>query len=206
VKLIGAGLGRTGTASLKKALEILLDGPCYHMLEVMDRPQDVAVWRAALNGRQPDWSDFLKDYRASVDWPGTPFWQPLAQAFPEAPILLSTRENAQVWWQSASRTVFAAGHLPAAQGSARAERLAMLKEMWSLTLTPDWDQPQAAMQAYEAHNQSVRQLAPAHRLFEWQPGQGWEPLCRALGLPVPGQPFPHLNTTDDFRRMLGLEN
>lgn len=206
MKLIGAGLGRTGTASLKKALEILLDGPCYHMLEVMDRPQDVAVWRAALHGRLPDWREFLRDYRASVDWPGTPFWQSLAQAFPQAPILLSTRESAQVWWQSASRTVFAAGQLPAAEGSARQERVAMLREMWNLTLTPDWDQAEAAMQAYQAHNQSVRQLAPPHRLFEWQPGQGWEPLCRALGLPVPDQPFPHLNTTDDFRRMLGFEN
>ena len=206
MKLIGAGLGRTGTASLKKALEILLDGPCYHMLEVMERPQDVAVWRAALRGQQPDWPEFLKDYRASVDWPGTPFWQSLAHAFPQAPILLSTRESAEVWWQSASRTVFAAGHLPAAEGSAREERLAMLKEMWDRTLTPDWDQPDAAMQAYELHNQSVRQLAPPQRLIEWQPGQGWEPLCRALDLPVPDQPFPHLNTTDDFRRMLGLES
>ena len=70
MRLIGAGLGRTGTASLKKALEILLGGPCYHMLELFERPQDVPVWRRALAGQLPDWHAFFKDYRASLDCGG----------------------------------------------------------------------------------------------------------------------------------------
>ena len=204
MRLIGAGLGRTGTASLKKALEILLGGPCYHMLELFERPQDVPVWRRALAGQLPDWHAFFKDYRASLDWPATPFWESLARAYPEAPILLSTRKSAEVWFESARQTIFPALDLPAEAGSDREKRLEMIREMWETTFDSRWWEPEPAMKAYDAHNARVRALAPPGRLVEWQPGDGWDPLCTALKLPVPNEPFPHLNSTPDFRKMMGF--
>jgi Sulfotransferase domain len=107
LRMIGAGLGRTGTTSLKAALEQLLGGRCYHMVEVRARPDDAAVWGRAYQGEFPDWADFFDGYVATVDWPAAPFWPELSQAFPDAPILLSVRD-AESWWKSASSTIFVA--------------------------------------------------------------------------------------------------
>ena len=75
LRVVGAGLGRTGTHSLKLALEQLLGGPCYHMTETFGRPDDIPVWHAAVNGELPDWPTFLADYAATVDWPACAFWR-----------------------------------------------------------------------------------------------------------------------------------
>ena len=109
LRVVGAGIGRTGTLSLKLALERLLEGRCYHMMETFGRPQDVGVWQHAANGDFPDWAEFLADYRAAVDWPASAFWPELAEAFPDALILLSTRP-AEAWYKSAHDTIFAANH------------------------------------------------------------------------------------------------
>ncbi len=102
IQLIGAGLGRTGTHSLKLALEQLLGGTCHHMMEVFSHPDEVPVWDAAMRGEPVDYPALLGDYCAIVDYPGAAVWRELADAFPDAPVLLSTRESAQVWWDSAS--------------------------------------------------------------------------------------------------------
>jgi hypothetical protein len=107
LRVIGAGLGRTGTNSLKLALEELLGGPCYHTFEVRERPDDPDVWADAYAGRLPDWKAFFAEYRASVDWPAAPFWRELSEVFPDAIILLSVRD-ADGWWKSASETIFPA--------------------------------------------------------------------------------------------------
>ncbi len=96
LQLIGAGLGRTGTTSLKAALESLLGGPCYHMVEVRERPADPDVWADAYAGRGPDWATFFEGYHACVDWPAAPLWPRIAEAFPDAPILLSVRGSRHV--------------------------------------------------------------------------------------------------------------
>src|ERR1700752_3927418 len=94
LQVVGAGLGRTGTHSLQLALQQLLDGPCYHMIEVFGRPDDIAVWHSAVNGDPPDWNAFLADYVAAVDWPACGFWREISAANPDAVILLSTRDSA----------------------------------------------------------------------------------------------------------------
>ena len=77
LRVVGAGLGRTGTHSLKLALEQLLGGPCYHMVEVLGRPDQAAVWSRAARGEEPDWTTFLAGYEATVDWPAASFWREL---------------------------------------------------------------------------------------------------------------------------------
>src|SRR5262245_52291601 len=105
MRLIGAGLGRTGTLSLKIALEKLLGGPCYHMMEVLAHPDHVALWTGAARGRMPDWHALFGGYRAVVDWPAASFYRELMQAFPDAVVLLSLRD-AESWWRSAHATIF----------------------------------------------------------------------------------------------------
>jgi hypothetical protein len=201
LKVVGAGLGRTGTHSLKIALERLLGGSCYHMIEVFEHPDDVDVWRRAAEGDAVDWSAFPEGYVASVDWPGCSFWREMAGANPDAIILLSTRESSEAWWKSANATIFQA--MDRAQefpGWAR-----MIEAIFANRFTADVRDKAAAITAYERHNAEVRADADPQRLLEWTPGDGWEPICNALGVAVPEEPFPHLNTTDDFRAMAGLD-
>src|ERR1700756_2132881 len=108
LRVVGAGLGRPGTLSLKLALEQLLGGRCYHMIETFERPDDGPVWIAAHAGEAVDWDAFLAEYVATVDWPGCDFWEPLAAANPDALVLLSVRDSAAAWWKSASATIFEA--------------------------------------------------------------------------------------------------
>jgi len=204
LRLVGAGLGRTGTHSLKLALERLLDAPCYHMVEVFGRPDDIPVWHAAVQGRMPDWSTFLADYGAAVDWPVAAFWRELAAAFPDAVVLLSVRD-ADAWWKSANATIFEITRREAPPDPTAAAQLAMATDMLTTRFTTHWFDESEAKAAYERHNDEVRATIPAARLLEWHPGDGWEPICTALGVEVPDEPFPHVNTTEEFRTMLGLD-
>ena len=105
LKVVGAGVGRTGTHSLKLALEQLLNAPCHHMLEILGNPDQIPAWIDAIEGRPVDWSQMLERYEAIVDWPGGSFWRELSQANPDALVLLSVRDPEE-WYRSASNTVF----------------------------------------------------------------------------------------------------
>jgi len=207
LRVVGAGLGRTGTHSLKLALEQLLGGPCYHMMETFGRPDDLPVWHAAANGEMPDWPAFLADYVAAVDWPACAFWRQLGDEFPDAIVVLSTRPSADAWWKSANDTIFQVSQreIPPEHSDVMGAQLAMVKDLLANTFTPDWTDEDAAKRAYEAHNAAVRAAVDPARLVDWQPGDGWAPICDALSLPVPDRPFPHVNTTADFRAMIGLD-
>jgi len=206
LRVVGAGLGRTGTHSLKNALEQLFGGPCYHMIEVFGRPDDIPVWHRAMDGEMPDWSTFLAEYRTAVDWPVSAFWREIAAANPDAVILLSTRTDADAWWTSATNTIFHIGDRETGMGgeAGKAQR-DMAVDMLAKRFTPNWQDETEAKRAYEAHNADVRASVPADRLIDWHAGDGWQPICEKLGLPVPSEPFPHVNTTDEFRAMVGMK-
>jgi hypothetical protein len=207
LRVVGAGLGRTGTASLKTALELLLDGPCYHMFEVMEQPGHGEFWRAAIDGQPVDMSHLMSGYRASVDWPACAFWHELAAINPDAVILLSTRDSPEQWWASMERTIIptAKAEVPADKPNLRTHR-AMVRDLLTRRFTERWESADAAMSAYELHNADVRRTASSSRLLEWRPGEGWEPLCAALQVPVPSVPFPHENSTAAFRDRQGLRD
>src|SRR5580704_9480756 len=196
LKVVGAGVGRTGTLSLKTGLEQLTGQPCYHMLEVFAHPEHVAMWREAAEGGKVDWATMLDPYGSTSDFPACLFWPEILEASPGAVVVLSTRSDAEAWWESASNTIFAIA------GSALPPEMADWFEMWravaSARFTADWTDKDAALAAYERHNAEVRASAPATQLVDWQPGDGWGPLCDALGVAAPADPFPHLNTREDF--------
>lgn len=202
LRVIGAGLGRTGTMSLKLALEKLLGEPCYHMLEVFPRPEHVAVWHAAIRGERVDWDALFDGFGAAVDWPACAFWRPLSERYPDAPILLSVRD-AESWWTSADRTIFEGAFRRGDIGEDPWRSMAL--DLMRVTFTEDFLDEDAAKAAFDRWNDDVRRTAPPDRLVEWRGGDGWEPICAALGIPVPGEPFPHENTTEQFRQRAGLD-
>jgi hypothetical protein len=198
LRVVGAGVGRTGTLSLKVALEQLLGGPCYHMAEVFAHPEHVPLWRQAALGEMPDWSRLLAGYRAAVDWPACAFWPELAEAWPDALVVLSLRD-AESWWRSANGTIF-----PSTR-QAGGEWRAMAEAMFANRFTAALDDREACIAAYERHNAEVRRRVAPGRLLEWRASEGWAPLCAALGLPVPSQPFPRVNTSEEFHARLATQ-
>jgi hypothetical protein len=206
LRVVGAGLGRTGTHSLKLALEQLLGGPCYHMSELIDREADTAVWAGATRSEDVDWASFLSGFAATVDWPACAFWEPITAAHPDAIVVLSIRESPEAWWKSVERTIVQALQRPVPDDDAAwKERRQMVIAMVESTFTPDWRDRDGAIAGYVRHNEHVRATVPADRLVEYRPGDGWEPLCEALGVEIPAEPFPHTNTTADFRASSGLD-
>jgi hypothetical protein len=206
LRVVGAGLGRTGTNSLKLALERLLGGRCYHMVEVFGRPADTAVWHAAVRGEPVDWPAFLAEWSAVVDWPACAFWAELAEANPDAVVLLSSRESAERWWESVSETILLTLSEPVPPDDPeRVARRAMILDLLERRFDPDWRDGDAAMAAYERHNAAVRAVVPPERLIDWRPGDGWEPICGALDVPLPDEQFPRTNTKEEFRAEQGLE-
>ena len=192
LRVVGAGLGRTGTHSLKTALEPLLGGRCHHMEYVFELDQG-AAWRDIGRGKTELLDDVLDGFVAAVDWPGAAYWEVLAEKNPNAVILLSTRTSGEAWFKSANDTIFGV-----IEGVPDGPWKEMIDELFANKFTPDFRDKDKAIAAYEAHNAHVRATADPKRLLDWQATDGWEPICAALGLPVPDEPFPHTNSTEEF--------
>lgn len=221
--VIGAGFGRTGTLSLRVALERLGFGPCDHMEQTLAQPERVALWQEAATlraaGQPVDWRPLLQGYRAAVDWPGAAFWLELSAAHPRARVILTVRDPDR-WYASMAATLFPLHR--------RVERSAWARMLLNLTglavpalrdgyqLTHDlvWDATfdgrfadrAHALRVFRAHERAVRTAIPPERLLVFDVAQGWEPLCAFLGTPVPaGEPFPHVNDTHEFQRHARFE-
>jgi len=195
LRVIGAGCGRTGTASLKLALERLLGAPCYHMLEVFQHPEHVPLWHQATLGNEPDWDMIFSGYAAAVDWPASAFWPELMGAYPDALVILSLRD-AEAWWTSASETIF---HGIDNNPFASEEWKAMVHDMLRTRFGADIRDREASIAAYNAHNARVKNAVPAERLLTWQAPNGWAPICAALHVEIPAEPFPRTNTREEWR-------
>jgi hypothetical protein len=214
VEVIGAGLGRTGTTSLKKALEILGFGPTYHTREIFREPERLADWEAAVRGRVDDWDRVFKGYRSTVDWPAAAFWRELVDHYPQARVILTTRDPHE-WYTSCARTIFISyrpgPHWTVLRALMRIPLMAADKRLRNFRHVFDGvfrrhfgDRPissrTAAVEVFEEHLDAVRAGVPDARLLEYRVSQGWEPLCAFLGVPVPDQPFPYENDRKTWQR------
>ena len=195
IRVIGGGLGRTGTLSLKTALEQLLGKPCHHMFEVVvHRDEQVPTLRAALRGEAIDWVALLDGYEAVVDWPGVAFWRELTEQWPDALVLVSHRDFDD-WYESASNTIFRF------RITATDEEFAtFLHEMFGERFTLEFDDREAVRRCFEQHYAAVADAIPADRRLDWTVTDGWGPICDALDLPVPDEPFPRLNTREEWMK------
>lgn len=206
LRVVGAGLGRTGTHSQRVALEKLVGGTCFHMSALIEDSASTPLWQAAARGEPVDWEGFPPGYVATVDWPACAFWRELAAANPEAPVLLSTRSSAEEWWGSFSKTIVPALTKPVPpEDTDWVARRAMMMDLMQNTFEPNWSDREAAIGGYERHNAAVRSAVPPGRLIDWQPGDGWEPICEALGIAVPDEPFPHTNRSAEFRAEMNMD-
>lgn len=200
---------------MKAALEELGFGPCYHMVEVFDKPQHVALWQAAAEGQAIDWDALFAGYSATVDWPGCSFYASLMQAYPEAPVVLNVRDPER-WYKSVSDTIYQAGKI--VQGSApppphmQAFGRMIDTLIWGGTFGGQFEDKQHAIAVFNRHIAEVKERVPAERLLVFDVQEGWEPLCRFLGVAAPDKPFPRLNNTAAFheetvaRARQGLES
>lgn len=202
--VIGSGFGRTGTMSLKQALEILGFGPCHHMEEVLSHPEQVAYWQAIAAKRAVDWNEVFAGYRSQVDWPGAHVWRQLADAYPEAKVIHTMRPKEQ-WLKSFSATIatllnmYKEMPLPP---HARAMMDAAAQMIGPDTFGGPVDDPEIALAAYLRRAEQVKAAIAPERLLVFDVADGWPPLCRFLGVPVPSVPFPHVNTTQDFWKLV----
>ena len=200
LQVVGAGVGRTGTHSLKVALEQLLGGTCHHMVEVFAHPDEVPVWIDAVDGRPVDWDALMAGYVAQVDWPGASFWPELSSANPGALVILSVRD-ADEWFTSCSNTIFEGIGVMRELGD---PWMSAMVRLMGQRFSDRIDDRAAMVAAYEHHNEAVRAGVPAARLLEWTVADGWQPICARLGLDVPDEPFPKMNSTEEFRASLGM--
>ncbi len=199
LKVVGAGVGRTGTHSLKIALEQLTDGPCHHMIEVLGHPAEVPIWIDAVNDRPVDWAALMDGYTSQVDWPGASFWPELAEANPDALVILSVRDPDD-WYTSCSNTIFGMQAM-AEDGDPWMQAMVQLLHDRFDNRFGDRD---AMVAAFERHNDAVRVGVPCDQLLEWTVTDGWDPICARLGVAVPDAPFPRTNSTEEWRAMVGM--
>ncbi len=201
LKVIGAGLGRTGTLSLKLALERLGSGPCHHMVEVLANPECGRTWVQAAEG-STDWDALFEGYASTVDYPGCTFWRELVGAYPAAHVILTVRDPVE-WFESTQKTIFSEQNLRFILASPMAEffRQTVLKDFGDRIHDREF-----VIGAFHRHNAEVRQTVPASRLLVYEVAQGWPPLCDFLGLPVPQEPFPRVNSREDFGARLQHEH
>ena len=199
LSVIGAGFGRTGTESMKLALETLGFGPCHHMKEVLANPEQVGPWRSAAQGDPPDWEGLFAGYSSAVDWPAAYFWRELCAYYPDAKMLLTVR-SADSWYESMANTILKivkASTDPASLG---------VKLIGEGVFGGRLDDRAHAIAVYEKNNADVQAAFTQERLLTYNIGDGWEPLCRFLGKPVPDMPFPRSNSREQFNSIMSEAN
>lgn len=212
LEIVGAGLGRTGTMSLKLALEQLGFDPCHHMAEVFKRPEQPALWKAAFEdtvrpgGAAPDWDRIFQGFKASVDWPSCHFWRDLALHYPRSKVILSRRDP-EAWWASMNNTILKPMRQALAAPDTAEGMPAMFKAMIRAAFgAAHPDDKDAVLAMYTRHNEAVERTLPKERLLIYEPGEGWPRLCAFLGVAVPAAPYPKVNSTDEWNARFNTRN
>ena len=216
LEVIGAGFGRTGTMSLKVALEELGFGPCYHMTEVFANPEHIESWKAAARGEPLDWDEVFRDYRATVDWPAAAFYEELMERYPDAKVILTVRDSER-WYESARTTIYGiqktATSPPFSLGALFVPRMKRMKRAalmaadlaWGDMFDGKFEDRRHAIEVFERWNEEVKERVPPDKLLVYEVKEGWGSLCEFLEVEVPkDKPFPHLNDAETFKRMIRL--
>jgi hypothetical protein len=215
MKLIGVGFGRTGTMSLKAAIERLGAGPCFHMIDLITgerRDRDLPYWAAVAEGTPVDWNEVFDGWEATVDWPACSRWRELIDAFPDAPVLLNVRDFDR-FYESCRNTLLAIKQAArAGEIEQDANREAPSPVLWGVIERLIWqgdfegrfEDTDWMRRMYHERIETIRATVPSDRLTVWELGDGWEPLCEMLGAEVPDEDFPRLHDTNEFRAEFGL--
>jgi hypothetical protein len=194
LQVIGAGLGRTATFSLKFALEYLGFGPCYHMSEVFaGARRNVPLWVDVVQGKR-NWDTVFAGFNSTTDYPACTYWRELADYYPAAKLVLTVRDP-DSWFGSVSETIFSQKMQGSLAGTPAGTMMsgvifqAFGDRVSDRAFMTDW---------FLRRNQQVIDALPSDRLLVFSPKQGWEPLCSFLAVPVPDVPFPRVNSRDEI--------
>jgi hypothetical protein len=208
MKVIGAGFGRTGTLSLKKALELAGLGPCYHMEDMIRFPKHMDIWKSAAQGKPVNWNDIFTGYESTLDFPASLYYRELLTAYPDAKVVLTVREPER-WYQSMYATAYTMMQLttPAwfKKYVPQYRRFADLIDLliWDGLFSGRFAEQEHAIQVYNQHIEKVKQNIPAEKLLIFSVKEGWQPLADFLGFPIPeGVPFPYVNDHETVRRQM----
>jgi uncharacterized FlaG/YvyC family protein len=196
LSVIGAGFGRTGTMSLKLALEQLGFGPCYHMMEVFKNPKAPGYWEAVADGETPDWELIFEGYRATVDWPNATYYAELAEAYPQSKVIL-TKRDPETWFKSTQATIFKRDVTNPTDDFER-----MISKVIGRLFDHRMHDRDHVIGVFERHNAEVVRRIPSERLLVYEVAEGWEPLCAFLGVPIPEGGMPKVNSTEEFQARL----
>ena len=197
LRVVGAGIGRTGTFSLKHALERLGFGPCHHMIEVLgNMPEQLPLWQAAVAG-QPDWGQIYRSYHSAVDWPTARFYRELHAAYPDAMFILGYR-SPQSWAESFSQTIYLALSDISKAPEEQQDWLHMVTELITQNGIPPGLDVAELEKAFIAHADGVKAAIPPEQLLVFEAKDGWEPLCKFLNVPVPEESYPRTNDRAEF--------
>ncbi len=206
LQVVGAGFGRTGTLSLKTALEQLGFSKCHHMQEVTISSKQVNAWHAIAHGEAPDWDDVFEGYASSCDWPSCTYWDAIQRHYPDSKVILTIRDPDR-WYDSAMETIY-----PVSNGVPQwlkwlSPRLRKGVDMicttiWEGTFDGRFEDRAHAIEVFNRNTEQVKAGVSPERLLVFQATDGWEPLCTFLGVPVPEGPYPHVNEAADLKRLL----
>jgi hypothetical protein len=189
--------------SLKHALERLGFGKCYHMMELNQERDEDLTWLALHRGERIDFDALFDGYQSSVDWPSCNFWREQLEWYPDAKVILSERDPER-WYESIMNTIY-----PSSAAARKVDdpmvrrRVEMAFELiWDGLFDGRMDDKDHVIGVYLAHNQTVKNSVPPERLLVFESSEGWKPLCEFLEVPVPDEPYPRVNTTEDFLTMM----
>jgi hypothetical protein len=193
LRIVGSGLGRTGTKSMQTALNMIGFGPCHHMYEVLAHRESMLLWIEASKGA-PVWDQIFAGYQSMVDYPGAAYWRELAAHYPDAKVLHTTRDP-DAWFDSTQATIFSPAIVERFfdGGIGQAFVQSFLGD-----LIPHLSDRAFMTDHFRRHEAAVKAAIPADRLLVYQVGSGWEPLCDFLGVPAPDEPYPSENTRAEF--------
>lgn len=195
LNVIGAGFGRTGTDSMRNALNTLGIGPTHHMTEVGKDPKRREHWLNIVDGAKPDWDWLFNDYNACVDWPSAFFWRSLSDQYPNAKIILTVR-SAESWWDSFEATILK-NILYGGDPNGFSNRLVSQRVFNGLA-----DNREHAIDVYNRNTEDVLATVSPDRLLVHSLGDGWEPLCQFLNVPIPDMQYPSGNTRQEFNQRI----
>ena len=215
IKIIGAGLPRTGTNTLREALEILGFSKTYHMKHLLVHPEDLHYWATLKATGTTDWEALYDGYQATVDFPCYPWYKEHMKQYPDAKVILSLRPF-EKWYTSYHSTIWKAQNPPEAERAAMGERIAADPRLQSVMKVMGFSKQVMSQDHFQGkfldkefmeklfneYNEEVKGYVPADKLLVFDVTEGWEPLCKFLNAEVPNEPLPHTNKKEDFHTMV----
>jgi hypothetical protein len=216
IKIIGAGFPRTGTNTLKAALETLGFSKTYHMKELLVHPENLHYWLTLEQTGTTNWDELYHGYVATVDFPAYPWYQEHLKRYPDARVILTVRPF-EKWYASIGSTIWKAGPQTLPQKLAMMSKLLVnprlrkvikcvkfaKRMIFQVELQGKFEDKAFAEKVFNDHIEKVKATVPPEKLLIYDVTEGWGPLCSFLGVPEPQGELPHLNKKENFREMLG---